>query len=516
MKPTVLIILDGWGERLEPQHNAIRQAKAPNYERWLQEYPATELLTHGPAVGLTAGVMGNSEVGHTNIGAGRIVFQILSRIANDLDSGAFQKNKVLLDAIKQAKAQNSRLHLLGLLSDAGVHSEQAHLEATIALAAQQGLKKIFIHAFMDGRDTNPRSGAAYLKRLQSHLDRVGVGQIASVCGRYYAMDRDQRWDRTQQAYDMLLGQRGVASAVTPNQVVAQWYQQADPQPGFGDEFIPPTYFIDSENQAAIGAIQTGDVVIHTNFRPDRARQLTAALSDQNFQEFDRHSLALNHYACMASYGEAFDLPVAYTKESLSNILPEIIANQGMKQFRCAETEKFAHVTYFFNGGDETIFSGEDRKLIPSNREIATYDLAPEMRAREVTTAVLAALDSEQYELFVINYANPDMVGHTGNEPAAITAVETLDECLEKVVNKVLAQNGTVLITADHGNCEEMLDAQGHPHTQHTLNPVPLLVIGKDTKNLKLKPGRLCDVAPTILKLMGLAQPDEMTGESLII
>jgi 2,3-bisphosphoglycerate-independent phosphoglycerate mutase len=516
VKPTVLIILDGWGQRLDQTHNAIRLAHSPHYDSWLQEYPVTELLTHGPAVGLTEGVMGNSEVGHTNIGAGRIVHQTLSRIAADIQNKAFFKNPELLTAIRTAKEKQSALHLMGLLSDAGVHSDQSHLEALLELAKQEGLSRVFVHPFMDGRDTSPRSGTTYLKRLQTYLERIEIGSIASICGRYYGMDRDQRWERTAMAYAALRG-TGTPSGNDPMATLEAWYQHGDPQPGFGDEFMPPTTFIDRVTRAPIGTLQDDDVVIHVNFRPDRARQLTQALTDDTFTEFARENPPkLGHYTCMAPYGEAFDLPVAYTKEKLSKILPELIADQGIKQFRCAETEKFAHVTYFLNGGDEKVFPGEDRKLIPSNREIATYDLAPEMRAREVTTEVLAALASEQYGLFVINFANPDMVGHTGKEAAAVKAVETLDECLGKLVETVLDKAGVVLITADHGNCEEMVDSQGHPHTQHTLNPVPCLVIGSEIKDLKLKPGRLCDVAPTILQLMGLEQPKEMTGESLII
>ncbi len=510
MKPTLLIILDGWGERHETEHNSIRLAKTPRYNAFLNDYPNSNLLTHGRAVGLIDGVMGNSEVGHTNIGAGRIVLQTLSRIAQVIEDQSFFSNPTLLKAMQTSKEKGSSLHLMGLMSDAGVHSDMAHLEALLKLAQEQGLKEVKIHAFMDGRDTSPRSGAGYLTRLQTAIDKIGIGQIASISGRYYAMDRDKRWDRTEKAYRAIAYGDGELSKEDPATIMEDWYAVDDPHPGFGDEFIHPKVIGD------FAGIQEDDVVIHFNFRPDRARQLTEAITNPQFKEFDRGPLPkLANYTCLAPYSEGFDLPVAFSKEKLSRILGELIAEKGMKQFRCAETEKYAHVTYFFNGGEEKVFPGEDRKLIPSNREIATYDLAPEMRAREVTTEVLDRLNSDAFDFYVINFANPDMVGHTGKEPAAIKAVETLDECLGKIVDAALAKDGTVLITADHGNCEEMLDADGHPHTQHTLNPVPFLVIDKQLKDIKLKDGRLCDVAPTILELMEIEKPKEMTGESLI-
>jgi 2,3-bisphosphoglycerate-independent phosphoglycerate mutase len=330
------------------------------------------------------------------------------------------------------------------------------------------------------------------------------------------MDRDKRWDRTEKAYRAIVAGQGEQSQANPAAVIEAWYAQSDPQPGFGDEFLHPTVLLDPSGQA-IATVQENDVVIHFNFRPDRARQLTQALTEEDFTGFDRGPRPqLANYTCMASYGEQFSLPVAYEKEPLKMILGEVIADAGIKQFRCAETEKYAHVTYFFNGGEERVFPGEERRLIPSDRSVATYDLAPAMKAREVTEAVLEALATKQFGFFVINFANPDMVGHTGNEAAAIQAVEVLDDCLNRIISAVEAQDGQIIITADHGNCEEMVDAEGYPHTQHTLNPVPFLVIGKHLSALRLKPGRLCDVAPTVLELIGLPQPEKMTGTSLIV
>ncbi len=517
MKPTLLIILDGWGERAEHEHNSIHLATTNHYDRFLHNYPHTTVLTHGTAVGLTEGVMGNSEVGHMNIGAGRIVMQTLSRISQAIDNGAFFENEALHTAMQACIEHNSTLHLMGLLSDAGVHSDISHLVALLRMAANNKISNVCIHPFMDGRDTNPRRGVEYLHRLQDTLNSLQIGRIATVSGRYYSMDRDKRWDRTERAYQALVLGKGARSENDAATIVNDWYHQSNPQPGFGDEFVPPTVLIDPATKQPIGLIEENDVVIHFNFRPDRARQLTQALSDPDFSEFERQSFpVLSNFTCMAPYSENFDLPIAFRKEKLARIMGEIIAEQGMAQFRCAETEKYAHVTYFFNGGVEQVFPGEERKLVPSNREIATYDLAPEMRAREVTAEVLNALNTNKFGFYVINFANPDMVGHTGKEPAAIQAVEALDDCLGQIVDQVLQQDGIVIITADHGNCEEMIDAHGHPHTQHTLNPVPCIIIGNSVKELKLKPGRLCDIAPTLLELMGIEQPPEMTGESLII
>lgn len=516
MKPTVLLILDGWGVRDQTEHNGIKLAQLPNYQRFLEDYPWTTLLTHGEAVGLLPGVMGNSEVGHTNIGAGRIVHQLLTRITHAIEDGSFYKNEVLLNAMHTCKEQGKALHLMGLMSDAGVHSDHAHIEALINLAKQTGLKKVFVHAFMDGRDSNPKSGAGFLQHIERHMENIGVGQMATLMGRYYAMDRDQRWERIKRAYDAMVHGIGDHSSDDPAIVMQTWYDTVNPHPGFGDEFIAPIVFVADHSTEPIGKVQAGDVVIHCNFRPDRARQITRAFTDNNFTEFDRGAApSLAQFVCMAPFSDEFQLPVAFSKEPIHKILPELISEQNIKQFRCAETEKYAHVTYFFNGGQEKPFPGEERKMIPSNREVETYDLAPEMRAREVTTEVRAALKQHKYGLFVVNFANPDMVGHTAKEPAVIKAVETLDDCMRQIAELVLEQEGHFIITADHGNCEELIDKDGLPHTQHTLNPVPLILIGNNVSDIKLREGRLCDIAPTLLQLMNIEQPKEMTGKSLI-
>ncbi len=509
-KPVVLIVLDGWGINAKKEANAIATARAPIYNSLISDYPHTELQASGEAVGLPDGQMGNSEVGHLNLGAGRVVYQDSTRISKAIREGEFFKNPALLAAMERVKQDNTTLHLMGLLSDGGVHSRLDHIFAMFDMVKAQGITNIFFHAFLDGRDTPPSSAIEYITKLENHLAKTGVGRIASVSGRYYAMDRDKRWERVQKAYETLVMGEGIRkySAV---EAVQQSYEH-----GRTDEFMLPTVILDRKTNKRLATIKEGDAVIFCNFRSDRAREITRALTDRDFQGFKRPSTPqLSAFVCLTTYDETLDLPVAFGPVRLTNILGEVLSAVGIRQLRIAETEKYAHVTFFFNGGEEPPFPLEDRVLVPSPRDVATYDKKPEMSAREITDKLVEHILSRQYGFVLANYANPDMVGHTGIIEAAVRAVEALDECLGKVLRAAQEAGARVLITADHGNLEMMADpTTGQPHTAHTTNPVPFILVGEKIR-LRSR-GLLADVAPTVLKLMDIDQPVEMTGESLIV
>lgn len=504
-KPLMLMILDGWGINPCPDSNAVAMAKTPNLAGYLQEFPHVQIRTSGMAVGLPDAQMGNSEVGHLNLGAGRVVYQDFTRITKSIQDGDFFTNPTLLDCITKVKASGGRLHLAGLLSDGGVHSHNTHLYALVELARQQGVTDVFIHCLLDGRDTPPQSGAGYLAELTTELDKIGCGRIATVMGRYYAMDRDNRWERVEQAYNaMVLGQGKQAGS-------ADEAIQASYAANVTDEFMLPTVI------APAAPINDGDAIIFFNFRSDRAREITRALTFKDFDGFSRQRVPqLAGYVCMTEYDATFGLPIAYAQQELTNLLGGVLAEAGMKQLRIAETEKYAHVTFFFNGGVEAPFNNEDRALIPSPKEVATYDQKPEMSAYLVADELVKRLDQDLYDVVILNFANCDMVGHTGILPAAIRAVEAVDACAARVVEKVRQLGGTVLITADHGNAEQMADENGEPYTAHTCNPVWLILVDDSRKGAVLKEGgKLADIAPTMLKLLNLPQPKEMTGESLL-
>ncbi len=508
-KPVMLMILDGWGIRPEDNGNAVSMARTPVLDRLLGQYPVAELATSGQAVGLPAGIMGNSEVGHMNIGAGRIVYQDLMRIDRAIRDRSFFENSAINRTIDQVRENDGALHLLGLVSDGGVHSQLTHLLALLDLAGKRGQRKVFVHAILDGRDTPPHGGRGYIQRLQAHMEANDIGKIASICGRYYAMDRDTRWERTRLAYDLYTRGEGRKES-DPEQAVAAAYDR-----GETDEFVKPIVMTSSAGEP-LATLQDGDGVMVFNFRADRVRQITRALTEATFDEFERRVYPdLAAYTCMTLYDETFDLPVAYPPVHLKAILGEIVSGQGLKQLRIAETEKYAHVTYFFNGGEEKPFEGEDRCLIPSPRDVPTYDHKPEMSALAVTEEVLQRIASRTYDLIVLNFANMDMVGHTGVLEAAISAVQTVDQCVGRIAEAVLDQDGALLITADHGNAEMMVEADGKIHTAHTTNPVPLVLVEDQRRHCRLESGVLGDIAPTILELMGLVQPPEMTGKSLL-
>ncbi len=508
-KRCLLLILDGWGIGRENDGNAVHVANTPFMDQFMARYPHTRLECSGEAVGLPEGIMGNSEVGHLNIGAGRVVHQILLRIDKSIRDGSFYKNEALRGVMEKVKQNKSALHLMGLVSDGGVHSQLTHLKALIDMAAQNGLTRVYVHAILDGRDTPPDSGVGYVQDLQSHLDAAGVGRIASICGRYYAMDRDTRWQRTEKAYRLYTQGEGV-SEQDPVAAVKNAYERGDT-----DEFVKPVVMTGGDG-APLATVSDNDGIIFFNFRPDRARQITRAFTEEGFDRFEKErSPKLSDYVCMAQFDESFPLPVAFPPVHLKKILGEVIGEKGLCQMRLAETEKYAHVTYFFNGGEENPFPGEDRKLIPSPREVGTYDQKPEMSAPAVAEEAVARIDAGKYDLIVINFANLDMVGHTGVMAAAVKACETVDQCLSKVVPKAMECGYAILITADHGNAEQMKEENGSPHTAHTLNPVPLVYLDDEQKNAELRTGVLGDIAPTVLHIMGIAPPDEMTGRSLI-
>ncbi|WP_242356987.1 MULTISPECIES: 2,3-bisphosphoglycerate-independent phosphoglycerate mutase [unclassified Anaeromyxobacter] len=511
-KPVLLVVLDGWGLRVEREANAIAVAGTPNMDALVHEYPHTAIETSGLSVGLPEGQMGNSEVGHTNLGAGRIVYQDLVRINRAVEDGSFFKNDALLLACRRAKENGAALHLMGLLSDGGVHSHVEHLYALVELARREGVPRTFVHAFMDGRDTPPKSGLEYMAQLEKRLRDTGYGKVAVVSGRYYAMDRDKRWDRVELAYRALVKGEGQRA---PSGVAAM---EAAYGRGETDEFVKPTVVVNGDGKP-VGPVRDGDAVLFFNFRADRAREITRALAGEGFHDFDRGAPPrLSAYVCMTEYDKTFPYPVAYAPQDLTEIFPEIVSHAGLAQLRCAETEKYAHVTFFFNGGRETVYPGEDRILVPSPREVKTYDEKPEMSAREVTDKLVAALGTGKYGFALVNYANPDMVGHTGILDAAVKAVKVVDECVGRLWQAAKAQRMAMIVTADHGNCELMTDPQtGQPHTAHTLNPVPFILADPDLRGAKLRAkGVLADVAPTALQVMGLPQPKEMKGLGLLV
>ena len=512
MKPiTALIILDGFGYREEKQYNAILTDGAVNFMRLWKEYPHTLIGASGMDVGLPDGQMGNSEVGHTNIGAGRIVYQELTRITKAIQDGDFFENPAFLGAIENCKAHDSALHFMGLCSDGGVHSHLEHLYALVELAKRNGLKKVYVHCFMDGRDVPPSSGKMYLEQLDAKLKEIGCGKIATVMGRFYAMDRDNRFERVERAYAALTYGEGFTASSGPEAMQLS-YDRGDT-----DEFVQPTVVLtDGKPTATIGA---NDSVIFFNFRPDRAREISRAYIFEDFNGFERRfGFFPLYYVSMTQYDKTFEnaLHVAFKPQSLANTFGAYVADKGLSQLRIAETEKYAHVTFFFNGGVEAPNANEDRCLIPSPK-VATYDLKPEMSAYEVAAEAKARIESGKYDVMILNFANPDMVGHTGVMDAAVKAVHAVDECLNTVVNAILATGGRCIVTADHGNCELMWDeAQNAPFTAHTTLPVPCMLIDNTRRDVTLrKGGRLCDLAPTLLELLGLPIPAEMTGKSLL-
>lgn len=505
--PVLLLILDGFGYREEADFNAILAARKPNWDALWRDYSHTLINASEKFVGLPSKQMGNSEVGHLNIGSGRVVYQDLSRVDVAIEDGSFFSNPALSNAVALARQNNSALHIMGLLSPGGVHSHENHIFAMLEMAARAGVKKVYLHAFLDGRDTPPKSAAQSLQLLQEKCASLGVGQIASIVGRFYAMDRDNRWERVQPAYELLTQGHAEFTATNALSGLEQAYAR-----GESDEFVKPTTIIPVGAKAA--AMQDGDVAVFMNFRADRAREITSALTNDAFSEFSRACRPrLASFVTLSSYGEGFHLPCAYTPESIHNGFGEYISNLGLRQLRIAETEKYAHVTYFFNGGREQPYPGEDRILV-SSPKVATYDLKPEMSAFEVTDKLEAAILSRQYQAIICNYANGDMVGHSGNMKAATQAIEALDICIGRVVKAMHFIGGEVIITADHGNAEQMLDrATQQAHTAHTLNLVPFLYVGRKA-NLR-EGGALQDIAPSLLTMMGLPQPPEMTGHSLI-
>lgn len=501
----ILVIMDGWGLGKVKTADAIQNAHVPFVSSLYSKYPNTTLVTCGEAVGLPDGQMGNSEVGHLNLGAGRIVYQELQRINVAVRDGSFDKNPVLLDSIQYALDNKKPLHLLGLVSDGGVHSHTLHLKAIVSLCAKKGLKDVYIHAFTDGRDTDPKSGLGYLKDLQEHLNKT-TGKIATVSGRYYAMDRDKRWERVKLAYDALVNGTG-EKATDGIAAIEQSYAH-----NITDEFIKPTVVIGADQQP-LATIKEGDAAICFNFRTDRCREITQVLTQTDMPDHGMKKLTL-HYTTMTDYDKTFkNVGVVFENDNLNNTLGEILAKNGKTQIRIAETEKYPHVSFFFSGGREVPFDGERRIMIPSPK-VATYDLQPEMSAVELTDAIVPEIENERVDFICLNYANADMVGHTGVFEAAVKAVQTVDKCVERVVTAALAHGYTVFLTADHGNADYMINEDGTPNTAHTLNLVPLFVIDKDWKGT-LKPGKLGDIAPTILTKMGLPIPAEMTGEVLI-
>ncbi|WP_142414246.1 2,3-bisphosphoglycerate-independent phosphoglycerate mutase [Hathewaya massiliensis] len=506
-KPVMLMILDGFGISQDKESNAAALAKKPNFDKLMSSYPSTLLSASGLSVGLPEGQMGNSEVGHLNIGAGRIIFQHLTGITRDIENGEFFKKEVFNDAIDKAINSNNAIHLIGLLSDGGVHSHIEHLKGLLKLAKLKNAKKVYVHAILDGRDVPPKSAEIYIKEIEDYMKEIGIGKIATISGRYYSMDRDKRWERVELSYRAMVQGRGEIAKSAFEALDNSYHDNKT------DEFVLPTVIIDGEEPT--GKIENHDTVIFFNFRPDRAREITRAINDKEFEGFKRETLELN-YVCMTEYDKTIEnVKVAYPPSAHKNTLGEYVSNNGKTQLRIAETEKYAHVTFFFSGGREEPYKGEERILV-SSPKVATYDLQPEMSAPEVTDKVVKAIEDNAYDMIILNYANPDMVGHTGVLEAAIKAVETVDTCLGRVVPKILEKNGTVFITADHGNCEQMIDySTGKPLTSHTTNKVPFLWVSNEVNGRGLKEGVLADIAPTMLETMGLSKPEEMTGNSLI-
>ncbi len=508
-RPTVLIILDGYGLNEKSEANAVYQAQTPVMDQLMAQYPFVKGSASGMAVGLPEGQMGNSEVGHLNMGAGRIVYQELTRITKEIQEGGFFQNEALLAAVKNVREKGSALHLMGLLSDGGVHSHNTHLYGLLELAKREGVSKVYVHCFLDGRDTPPASGRDYIKELKDEMKKIGVGEIATVMGRYYAMDRDNRWERVQRAYDALTKGEG-KEAVCPVCAVKESYEAE-----VTDEFVEP--IVVTKEGRPLATVQDGDSVIFFNFRPDRAREITRAFVDDEFRGFTREKRLDLTYVCFTDYDDTIQNKlVAFHKEEIDNTFGEYLAAHNMTQARIAETEKYAHVTFFFNGGIEEPNPGEERILVNSPK-VPTYDLQPEMSAPEVCEKLVEAIGSGKYDVVICNFANPDMVGHTGVEAAAIKAIETVDACVGKAVDAVKKAGGQMIICADHGNAEQMIDyATGEPFTAHTTNPVPFILVNADPSYRLREGGKLADIVPTLIDLMGMEQPKEMTGESLLI
>lgn len=503
----LLMIMDGVGLNDEEKGNAFKLANTPNIDKYISKYPNTYVATSGMAVGLPEGQMGNSEVGHTNIGAGRIVYQELTRITKEINEGKFFENSELKIAMDNAKKEGKALHIVGLLSDGGVHSHIDHLFALLKMAKNNGLENVYVHAILDGRDTPPTSAIEYVKELEEKMKEIGIGKIATLTGRYYAMDRDNRWERVKLAYDAMAN--GIGNFFkTAQKAIETSYEIQE-----FDEFVKPIVMV-GEDGKPLGNVKNGDSIIYFNFRPDRARELTKAFMLEDFNGFEREKIQDLTFVTMTKYDDSIkNVGIAYKPVELKNTLGEYLSNNGYTQLRIAETEKYAHVTFFFNGGKEEPYNGEGRILVPSPK-VATYDLKPEMSAYEVTDNVVEAIDSKKYDVIIINYANGDMVGHTGNLEKTIEAVEALDKCVGRVISKIEEVGGEALITADHGNCEYMLDLKtGEPITSHSTFDVPFIVVSNRIKSLKN--GRLCDIAPTLLTLMDEKIPEEMSGESLV-
>ena len=508
---TMLMILDGFGDNPRFDGNGVKLANIPNIRKIWAEYPTTKIAASELAVGLPEGQMGNSEVGHTNIGAGRIIYQELTRITKSIQDGDFFNNEVLVNAIENCKKNNTKLHILGLLSDGGVHSHQEHLYGLLELAKRMNFNDVYVHCFLDGRDTAPQSAKGYVEALENKMKELGVGKIASLSGRFYAMDRDKRWNRIELAYNAMV--RGTGNKNTSAlDAIQKSYDEA-----VTDEFVVPVVI--EENGNPVAKIENNDSVIFFNFRPDRAREITRTIVDKDFNEFVTEKMDL-YYVCFTNYDETMpNVEIAFKKEPIINTYGEVISKNGGKQLRIAETEKYAHVTFFFNGGEERQYEGEDRILVPSPK-VETYDMQPEMSAYQVCGKVVDAIYSGKYNTIILNFANPDMVGHTGSLEAVIKALEAVDTCVGKILKAIKDVHGNLLMTADHGNCEVMVNYEtGKPHTAHTTNLVPFSVVSDNGLNLKLKPegeGKLCDLAPTMLELLGIDKPEEMTGESLIV
>lgn len=509
MTPVILLVLDGWGLRRERTNNAIALARTPVFDELLARYPHAQLITSGEAVGLPAGQMGNSEVGHMNMGAGRIVYQDLTRIDKSIAEGEIFSNRALVAAMDHAAAADRALHFIGLVSDGGVHSHERHLHALVDMAARRRLARVFVHVITDGRDTSPTGGVRYIGKLQEVMSRLATGRIASVSGRYYAMDRDKRWERTRLAYDAIVHGNAATHALSPLDVVRQSYES-----GTTDEFVKPAVITDPAG-APLATIRSDDSVVCFNFRADRARQLTRAIALDEFDGFDRPARPRVLFTTMTVYDRTFKLPVIFEPQSFTGNMADILESSGRTNLRLAETEKYAHVTYFFNCGREQPYEGEDRVLVPSQK-VATYDLMPEMSAPGITDALVDDLARRRHDVVICNFANADMVGHTGKLGAAIAAVETLDGCIGRIITAAADAGGLVLVTADHGNAEQMWDDElDAPHTAHTSNPVPVVLCADRFRNRRLRDGSLRDVAPTLLQLLGITPPKEMTGSSLL-
>lgn len=508
-KPTVLMILDGYGLNEKVDGNAVVQAKTPTMDRLMKEYPFVKGNASGMAVGLPEGQMGNSEVGHLNMGAGRIVYQELTRITKEIEDGVFFENEALLSAMNNCKENNSALHLFGLLSDGGVHSHNTHLYGTLQMAKKQGLDKVYVHAFLDGRDTAPTSGKGFMEELCAKMKEIGIGEVATVSGRYYAMDRDNRWERVEQAYRAITKGEGVLANDAVEAITDSYAKEVN------DEFVLPTVI--TRNGAPLATVKDHDSIIFFNFRPDRAREITRAFCADDFDGFDRGARIQTTFVCFTEYDVTIpNKQIAFNKVAITNTFGEFLAAHGMKQARIAETEKYAHVTFFFNGGVEEPNEGEDRILVKSPK-VATYDLQPEMSAFEVCDKLVQAIESLEYDVIIINFANPDMVGHTGVEAAAIKAIEAVDSCVQRAVDAIKKVDGQMFICADHGNAEQLIDYETNASfTAHTTNPVPFILVNADPVYRLRENGCLADIIPTLIELMGMEQPKEMTGKSLLI